>query len=160
MGFTTSSIPQTHWSTPGFRRSGADKSQHLNQWRIVGVVCLHRQTDRAMALFEHSRQLNPHIPGHHYYAPFMVHAYRAEHDQALSYAKQIRMPSFFIDPVARAAALGHLGHKDEAGAALAELLEIVPDFKESGRESLQRLFRYKQPVEIVVEGLRKAGMEL
>ena len=52
------------------------------------------QTDRAMAMFERARQLNPHILGHYYFAPFMVYAYRAEHEKALSFAKQIRIPPF------------------------------------------------------------------
>jgi hypothetical protein len=70
------------------------------------------------------------------------------------------MPAFHVDPVARAAALGHLGRQDEAGTVMAELLELVPDFKESGRETIQRIFRYNQPVELLLEGLRKAGMKL
>ncbi len=118
------------------------------------------QFDRAVELFERARQINPHIPGYYYYTHFMAHLYRDEYEQALSAAQQIRMPAFLVDPIARAVALGYLGRKEEAGAVVAELLQLVPDFKESGRETIQRIFRYEQPVELLLEGLRKAGMEI
>lgn len=117
------------------------------------------QTERAIALFERARQLNPHIPGWYHLTPFMTHAYRAEYEQALSYAQQIRMPAFFLDPIARAVALGYLGRQAEANTVVAELFKLVPDFKERGRETIQRIFRYEQPVELLLEGLRKAGMK-
>jgi hypothetical protein len=70
------------------------------------------------------------------------------------------MPAFLVDPIARAVALGYLGRQAEAGTVVAELLQLVPDFEESGREIIQRIWRYEQPVELLLEGLRKAGMEL
>jgi hypothetical protein len=78
----------------------------------------------------------------------------------MSAAQQIRMSAFFVDPLARAVTLGYLGRQEEAGATMAELLQFLPDFKESGRETIQRIFRYEQSVEILPEGLRKAGMAL
>ena len=47
-----------------------------------------------------------------------------------------------------------------ASAATAELLQLVPGFTEWGRETIRRLLRYDQPVELVLEGLQKAGLEL
>ena len=51
------------------------------------------QTERAMALFERARQLNPHISGWYYYTSFFTHACRAEYEQALAAAQQVRMPA-------------------------------------------------------------------
>ena len=70
------------------------------------------------------------------------------------------MPAAYIDPLARAVALGYLGHQAEASTVVAELLQLVPDFEESGQETIQRIWRYEQPVELLLEGLRKAGLEL
>jgi hypothetical protein len=53
-----------------------------------------------------------------------------------------------------------MGHKAEARTVVTELLQLVPDFEESGREIIQRIWRYEQPVELLLEGLRKAGMGL
>ena len=80
----------------------------------------------------------------------MAHAYRAEYEQALSYAQQIRLPAFFLDPIACAVALSYSGRQDEANAVVAEPLQLVPEFKESGRETIQRIFRYEQPVELLL----------
>ena len=70
------------------------------------------------------------------------------------------MPDLHADAIARAASLGHIDRQDEASTVVAELLELEPDFKENGQEIIQRIFRYEQPVEILLEGLRKAGMEI
>ena len=118
------------------------------------------QIDQAVALFERARQLNPHIPGFYHLTSFLAHAYRAEYEQALSDAQQIRMPALHVDPIARAVARGYMGHKAEARTVVTELLQLVPDFEESGREIIQRIWRYEQPVELLLEGLRKAGMGL
>jgi hypothetical protein len=104
--------------------------------------------------------LNPHIPGFYHLTPFMAHAYRGEYEQALSAAQQIRMPDFFVDPLARAVALGYLGRRGEATTAVAELLQVRPDFGENGREAIRRFWRYEQSVSLIVGGLRKAGSEL
>ena len=118
------------------------------------------KTDCVMALFERSRQLNPHIPGWYHITPFMAHAYRGEYEQALSEAQRIRTPSFIVDPIARTTALGYIGRRTAGDKVIDELLEVVPDFKESGRDLIQRFWRYEQPVGLILEGLRKAGLAL
>ena len=65
-----------------------------------------------------------------------------------------------MDPIARAAALGHLGRKAEARSAVAELLQLLPDFEENGQETVRRVWHYEQPVGILLEGLRKVGLEM
>ena len=64
-----------------------------------------------MNLFERARQLNPHIPGFSYIAPFMAHLYRAVYEQALFQAQKFRMPAFHVDPIARTVALSYLGRQ-------------------------------------------------
>jgi hypothetical protein len=50
--------------------------------------------------------------------------------------------------------------RDESLVYLADGLieEII--IEENGRELIQRIWRYKQPVKLLIEGLRKAGLEL
>jgi hypothetical protein len=89
----------------------------------------------------------------------MVYTYRAEYEQALSEAQQIRTSSLIVDPIARAAVLGYIGRRTEVGKVIDELLELVPDFKESGHDLIQRFWCYEKPVGLILEGLRKAGLE-
>ena len=56
---------------------------------------------------------------------------------------------------------GQLGNRDAAARALQELLAIYPDFPEHARQEIDKFF-YAQPAhaEHVLEGLRKAGLEI
>ena len=69
------------------------------------------------------------------------------------------MPSLHADPTARAVALGFLGRREEARGALNELMEVVPAFEKNGREIIRRIWHYEKPVELILEGLQKAGMK-
>lgn len=76
----------------------------------------------------------------------MAHLCREVYEQALSQAQKFRMPAFYVDHIARAVALGYLDRQAEASTVVAELLQLVPDFEESGRETIQHIWRYEQPV--------------
>jgi hypothetical protein len=89
----------------------------------------------------------------------MAHAYRGEFEQALAKAQQVRMPGLFMDLIAWAAALGHLGRQAEARSAVAVLLQLLPDFEENGQETIRRIWRYQQSAEILLQELGKAGLE-
>ena len=56
--------------------------------------------------------------------------------------------------------MGQLGRQIEAGKAVDELLALVPDFKSRGRSLIQRMVYLDEHVEMLVRGLRKAGMDL
>jgi hypothetical protein len=43
---------------------------------------------------------------------------------------------------------------------VAELLQLVPDFEMQGQETIRRIFRHDQPVELILDGLHKAGLDL
>ncbi len=58
-----------------------------------------------------------------------------------------------------AAAYAQLGQPDAAGQALKELLGLRPDFAVTAREELLKWYA-PQLVEHLIEGLRKAGLEL
>lgn len=66
----------------------------------------------------------------------------------------------FIDPIARTVAPGYMDHQAEASTVVSQLLQIEPDFEKRGREIIKRFWRYEQPVELLLDGLRKAGLEL
>ena len=76
----------------------------------------------------------------------MAHLCREVYEQALFQAQKFRMPAFHVDHIASAVALGYLDRQAEASTVVAELLQLVPDFEESGRETIQQIWRYEQPV--------------
>jgi hypothetical protein len=76
----------------------------------------------------------------------MAHLCREVYEQALFQAQKFRMPASHVDHIARAIALGCLDRHAEASTVVAELLQLVPDFEERGRETIQHIWRYEQPV--------------
>ena len=58
----------------------------------------------------------------------------------------------------RALALNGLGRTDEAGAAINQLLELVPDFRNRGRWLVGRYVKVDELVNRIMEDLEKAGL--
>jgi hypothetical protein len=69
-------------------------------------------------------------------------------------------PGIFCDPLLRAAVLGQLGLQAEVKEAADELLALEPDFRNRGRNLIQQVAYLDEHVDMLVEGLRKAGLEL
>jgi adenylate cyclase len=63
-------------------------------------------------------------------------------------------------PMLRAAVLGQLGRAEEAAAAASELRHIVPDFESRARDLTSRPILSDAIVEALLDGLRKAGLDL
>ena len=70
-------------------------------------------------------------------------------EQTQLQAQKFQMPAFHVDHNARAIALGYLDRQPEASTFVAELLQLVPDFEESGRETIQHIWRCEQPAELL-----------
>jgi TolB-like protein/tetratricopeptide (TPR) repeat protein len=69
------------------------------------------------------------------------------------------MPNYFHVPALRAAALGQLGRREEAREAVRDLLALRPDFAAAARHEYAKWYN-SELVEHVVDGLRKAGLEI
>jgi TolB-like protein len=109
-------------------------------------------TDRAI-------QLNPNHPGWYWAASFN-NAYRTgDYRGALGLALKVNMPGFFFHHLNLAAVYGQLGERDAAGKALRELLALKPDFALQARAEMAK-FVNAEVIEHLIEGLRKAGLEI
>ena len=114
--------------------------------------------ERAMEMMAKAMHLNPHHPAWYYLVPFMNDYCRGEYGRALIEAHKFSTPGLFWDPLIRAAVLGQLEHKSEAEKAVDELRKLVSDFNVRGPSLIRRLAYLDEHVDILVEGLRKAGM--
>jgi Tfp pilus assembly protein PilF len=116
--------------------------------------------ERGMGLVEKAMHLNPHHPPL-YHFPFFLNYYRQGlYPEALREAMRINTPGLMWDPLSRAAALGQLGLKKEAEVAVRELLALQPNLSTQGYELMHRVLFSDENVDILVEGLRTAGLEL
>ena len=85
---------------------------------------------------------------------------QGEYERALIEAERFNTPDFFWDPLIRAAVLGQLDRRAEAKKAVNELFALVPEFKSRGPILIRRLAYLDEHVDLLLEGLRKAGLEL
>jgi adenylate cyclase len=115
--------------------------------------------ERGCALVERVVALNPHHPGW-YWFPVYMNAYRkGDYRGALEVALRIDMPGSYDTHVALAAAHGQLGEHEAGGKSIRELLTLTPGFATSARADLGKWLD-PELVEHLVDGLRKAGLEI
>jgi tetratricopeptide (TPR) repeat protein len=110
-------------------------------------------------MLERAMQLNPYYPDAylHFVAQSHFALLRYTDAEAALQRRLVRNPDTDISRVLLAACYGHLGRKDEAGAAWEEALRANPEYS---LEHRQHVLPYKNPADFdrIVEGLRKAGL--
>jgi hypothetical protein len=89
----------------------------------------------------------------------MYHYFHGHYPEAWDYAGRISIPSFW-DPLSRAATAGQRGLHDQARTALQELLQMRPDFVSRARNLMQRFVYLDEHVEMLLDGLLKAGLNI
>jgi TolB-like protein len=115
--------------------------------------------DRGCVLVEHARDLNPHHPGWYWFPSFFDAYRKRDYRAALGFALKVNMPGFWRTNLALATAYGQLGEQAAADIAVRELLALRPDFPAVAREELGKWWD-KELIEHLLEGLRKAGLEV
>jgi adenylate cyclase len=125
-------------------------------WYLVMV----NEAERGLALIEEALLLNPHVPTPYRLGLAMHYFRQGSYREALVEAERIHAPGFFWGPLLRAAALGELGRLEEAARAVRELLALQPDFARRGRKLMPRWVFTEENVQLLVNGLAKAGLTL
>ena len=130
---------------------------------VIGILglLLHYagEAERGCQMVEKAMPLNPNYPGVLRFTAF-PHAYcQGEYNEALEAVVRTNMPGFFYVQAALAAALGQLGQREAAHKAAKELLALRPDFAAVARRLYAKWYE-PQDIEHLVDGLRKAGLEI
>lgn len=115
---------------------------------------------RGATYLARAKRLNPHFPGWIHLPPFLVAYRRGDYVTALAEAKRFNTPAVYVDPLIRAATAGQLGRREEGERAVSELLALHPDFSEHGRGLMRRFFFSHANVQMLADGLAKAGLQL
>jgi adenylate cyclase len=117
------------------------------------------RSEQALDYFDRAIALDPYTD---VYLHFQSQAYfqLGRYEKAVELLKRrlTRHPDTDISRVLLAASFGHLGRTDEARAQWQEVFRINPNYS---LEHRRKVLPYKNPTdfELVVEGLRKAGIE-
>jgi adenylate cyclase len=124
------------------------------------MMMLYGEWKRGLAIFRKAIELNPYYPGYFHMAPYLDYFRRGKYEAAYREAQQFKMPLLFWDPLLRAAALGQMGRRAEAGKAIAELLQLRPDFAARGHHLIGFYVKSASLRDGLLDGLRKAGLPI
>ncbi len=113
------------------------------------------QFERGAELSRRAQQLNPLHPGWYHFSFARLHYNQRAYENVIADVQRAGMPHFYWTHLLRAAAQGQLGHGD-AGASLARIYEVKPDFK--ARAELQKWNAAPHDLEHIIQGLLKAGL--
>ncbi len=114
--------------------------------------------DLGRELIERAKKLNPHYPGWYHFVDYLVHFGNERYKEAWDQSQNIQIEGLFWHPLLRAAPLGKLGRINEAKIYIDELVQMKPEFPKRPREYLKLLFVTEKHVEMILDGLYKAGM--
>jgi hypothetical protein len=85
---------------------------------------------------------------------------RGRYNEALLILKQVNKPDCYCLQVLKIATLGELGRIDEVNAAIAELRRLRPQFESSLHADLTRRHFAPDLIEMLQQGLEKAGLRI
>jgi TolB-like protein/Tfp pilus assembly protein PilF len=115
--------------------------------------------ERGMQLAERAKRLNPNHPGTYWYPDF-YHAFSlGDYRGALAFGLKCKLRGNPLAPMFIATAAGHLGERDTAAKAVAELLKFRPELPALLRKQVTKVWNAEYG-ERFLEGLRKAGLEI
>jgi len=149
---------------PAFRPEG-ERALALNPsdsstMALLGTMIAYAgEWEYGVSLVERAKQLNPHHPGwYHYLAVYDAYR-RCDYRNALASALKVNMPGYYWPHATLAAVYGQLGEEQRARAALRELHAVMPNFGAIAREEYGK-WNDAEFIEHLLEGLRKAGLEI
>ena len=108
---------------------------------------------------ERAKLLNPHYPGWYHFINYLVYYGNEQYEEAWTEAQKIHVEGLLWHPIIRASILGKLGRNKKAKVYIDELLKIKPKFPKHPKEYIKLLFVTEKHVEMIWDGLRKAGLE-
>jgi adenylate cyclase len=144
----------------------ADKclTMHPNSPMRLGTIGFHLSLygdwERGKSILDKVMGMNVKFPRYYYGATTLYYYREKEFEKALMEANQYDMPSLFWGPMLRVAVLGQLKRIDEAKAHIDHLRLLKPDFEKKAHYLISRYVKEGELIEQVVDGLRKAGLEL
>jgi adenylate cyclase len=115
---------------------------------------------RGMQLAAKALRIDPNGPGWYHVPEILFHYDRHDYDAALTASLRMNMPKFFHTYMWRTAIYGQLGRHAEAAASREKLLALYPNYAINARKELDKFNVNKVLADHVIDGLRKAGLEI
>lgn len=124
------------------------------------MLCCIGAWERGLALANKAIALSPTHPGWFHTANLFDHYRQGAFEAALGKARQVAMPAFHWNHVFVAMCCGQLDRAEEARAACDKILELAPGFEAQVWQGLDAWNLPDDFAELVVDGLRRAGLKI
>lgn len=124
------------------------------------LFALNGQCERAVPLLDGAMPLTSDPPGWVPAAYAFCQLQAGKPADALDSALRIDAPEWFAAPLTVAAAAALTGRSELARREAARLLEVFPDFETSGPAQLEKWNIDEELAEILLDGLRQAGLSI
>ena len=112
------------------------------------------------ALIRKVISLNPYYKTVVHYALWADCLRRHDFQSAYLETTELRRPAVFWYPLAKTSTLGLLGRIEEGKRFADDLLQLKSDFPERGRILIGRYIKFKEILDLVVEGLSRVGVDI
>jgi len=116
--------------------------------------------ERGLALIRKAMALNPSHPDWYRLPVAWVHWWKGEYREALAEGKNINVPDYFWTHMLLAVIFADLGRKEEAAAAVANLLKLRPDMPVAVRAEWRKWNVPEEVIDRAIADLRRAGMDI
>lgn len=116
--------------------------------------------ERGLALVRTAMALNPSHPDWYRLPIAWVHWWKGEYSEALIEAKRINMPDYFWTHKPLAVIYARLGRKEEAAAAVTNVLRLRPDYPVTVRAEWRKWNVPEPVIDRAISDLRQAGMNI
>jgi TolB-like protein len=116
--------------------------------------------ERGKELMTRAKLLNPNHQSWWDWIFLLDHYRKGEYEQARDVGLKIDLPNNYVIQAGLTATYGMLGEPENAEAALAHLLEIKPDYPDDPRAPFRARGFQTDLIEALIDGLRKAGLEV
>src|SRR4029077_7429824 len=166
--FAMVALAQTHFFRQDLAafRPAAERAMALNPLNtdalgILGLQIVHTSDfERGTVIVRRAMELNANHAGWMHFAPLWDHFHKGEYEQALECANRVDVPGLFWPFLVMASACGHLGRRSEAAGAVRDLLALDPEFAAHARINVGTWHFASGLMDPILEGLRKAGLEI
>jgi TolB-like protein len=115
---------------------------------------------RGAQLVQDALPFSVHVPAWNYTAFAFRYLQTRQYEEALQWSLKVDAPNWFIAPMTVAASAELAGRHDIAEREVKRLLELEPDFVTKGPELLRRWRLNDELLEVLLSGLRGAGLEI
>ena len=147
-------------------RTAAERAISLNPrdtntLGILGLLMVHvRDFERGMELTQRVMELNSNHAHWCHFSRIWFHFARGEYEDALEAVSRINISGNFWIPLATTSIYSALGREEEAKAAAARLLALVPDIANCARANIEAWHYASGLMDPLIDGLKQAGIEI